>query len=432
MNFDRALYFMAAAGAKNERLTRPPHPIFDQMAHLPDPFARRPEPVPAHLPLEARETYVDDFWHALRFLMSYEGSTATFNAYRREIERLLQWSWLIQKKSVCDLKREDIEQFIRFCQSPPLSWIGIKNCARFNGVEGDRKAHPDWRPFVVSVSKVQKRAGKNANPHDYAASQSAIKSLFAILSSFYNFLIQEEALGSNPVALIRQKSKFLVSGQRREVRRLSNLQWDFVLETADLMAQEDPAKHERTMFVMQCLYAMYLRISELVADERYVPTMSDFRRDSDNNWWFEVVGKGNKERSVSVSDAMLQALKRYRAHLGLTPLPVPGERTPVVPTLGGKKPVSSTRHIRAIVQQCFDQAVQRMQEEGLADESHELQAATVHWLRHTGISEDVKKRPVDHVRDDAGHASSLTTDRYIDAERRERHASARHKPMTSE
>ncbi len=415
--------------ATNQRLTRPPAPIFDQMAYLPDPFARTQLPVPAHLPKEARTTYEGDFWLGLRYLMSYEGSTATFNAYRRELERFLQWSWLVRESSITQLRREDIEQFIRFCQSPPLSWIGTKNCARFTGVDGDRRVHPDWRPFVVTVSKVQARAGRSADPGNYSVSQSSIKSLFAILSSFYNYLIQEEAVSSNPVALIRQKSKFLVNSQRREVRRLSNLQWDFVLETAEFMASEDPERHERTLFVMQCLYAMYLRISELVADERYTPSMADFRRDSDNNWWFEVVGKGNKERSVSVSDAMLKALRRYRSHLGLTPLPVPGEQVPLVPTLGGRKPVTSTRHIRAIVQACFDASVERMKAEGLGDESAELQVATVHWLRHTGISEDVKNRPVDHVRDDAGHSSSLTTDRYIDAERRERHASARHKPM---
>jgi hypothetical protein len=53
----------------------------------------------------------------------------------------------------------------------------------------------------------------------------------------------------------------------------------------------------------------------------------------------------------------------------------------------------------------------------------------VHWLRHTGISEDVKIRPREHVRDDAGHASMATTDRYIESDRRERHASARKKPL---
>ena len=51
----------------------------------------------------------------------------------------------------------------------------------------------------------------------------------------------------------------------------------------------------------------------------------------------------------------------------------------------------------------------------------------MHWLRHTGSSDDVKIRPKDHVRDDAGHSSSAITDKYIDIELLERHRSARKK-----
>ena len=40
----------------------------------------------------------------------------------------------------------------------------------------------------------------------------------------------------------------------------------------------------------------------------------------------------------------------------------------------------------------------------------------MHWLRHTGISDDVKQRPREHVRDDAGHSSGAITDKYIDVE----------------
>jgi len=53
--------------------------------------------------------------------------------------------------------------------------------------------------------------------------------------------------------------------------------------------------------------------------------------------------------------------------------------------------------------------------------------ATVHWLRHTGISDDVKIRPREHVRDDAGHSSSAITDKYINIERKARHQSAKNK-----
>jgi hypothetical protein len=55
--------------------------------------------------------------------------------------------------------------------------------------------------------------------------------------------------------------------------------------------------------------------------------------------------------------------------------------------------------------------------------------AMVHWLRHTGISDDVKIRPREHVRDDAGHSSSAITDKYIDIELKARHKSAKRKQM---
>ncbi len=66
----------------------------------------------------------------------------------------------------------------------------------------------------------------------------------------------------------------------------------------------------------------------------------------------------------------------------------------------------------------------------LSEQPHDtLMEATVHWLRHTGISDDVNIRPQEHVRDDASHSSSATTDKYVDIELKERHKSARKKPI---
>ena len=56
-----------------------------------------------------------------------------------------------------------------------------------------------------------------------------------------------------------------------------------------------------------------------------------------------------------------------------------------------------------------------------------LRSATVHWLRHTGISDDVKQRPREHVRDDAGHSSSAISDGYVNVELKERANTARNK-----
>ena len=158
-----------------------------------------------------------------------------------------------------------------------------------------------------------------------------------------------------------------------------------------------------------------------------VTTNAAFFKDMDGNWWFKTVGKGNKERDIAVSDSMLAALKRFRSHLNLTPLPSPSESIPLIPITNGKTTITGTRHIRKIVQYCFDKTVDRLIKDGFLEEADQLCSATVHWLRHTGISDDVKFRPREHVRDDAGHGSGAITDRYIDIELRARYASARKK-----
>lgn len=374
-----------------------------------------------------------DFNAAKSFLKSYNGSQATFNAYRREVERLLHWAWLYPKKSIIDLKRDDIEAYLYFCQKPPEAWISNKKVPRFLQKAGERKPNPDWRPFVATQSKSMNRSGHALDIKNYQLSETAVKEIFAILGSFYNFLIQEELTERNPIAHIRQKSKYLRKRQSKpKVRRLSELQWAYVIETAKKLADENPDRHERTLFILSALFLMYLRISELTASDRWTPTMGDFNRDHDGNWWFTVVGKGNKEREIAVSDAMLDALKRWRTHLNLPTLPTPGDHSALIPKIKGHGAISNTSFVRKIVQFCFDEAKQRLIDDGFNDDALQLAEATVHWLRHTGISEDVKHRPREHVRDDAGHSSGAITDRYIDIERRARHRSAKNKKLDTE
>ncbi len=391
-----------------------PSPLFDTLEnHQPE------QKLNIQIPVASAH---EDYHHAVNFLYSYRGSQMTFNAYRREVERLLQWCWYVTQKSLNQLNRADVESYLEFCQTPPKSWIGTKHVDRFLLKDGLRQPNPEWRPFI-----------RAANKKNYELSKSAVEAIFSILSSFYNYLEQEDYVTVNPVSQIRQKSKFIRKQQnKRQIRRLSELQWSYVIETAEILAKENPAVHERTLFIMNALFAMYLRISELAASSRWAPEMSDFYKDMDGNWWFKTVGKGNKERDISVSDAMLNALKRYRLSRELSALPSLSEQVPLIPRQTSKGPISDTRQIRNIVQRCFDRAMERLKADGFHDEAEALVSATVHWLRHTGISEDVKIRPREHVRDDAGHSSSAITDRYIDIELRARHASARKKVIKPE
>ncbi|MEM9103935.1 MAG: site-specific integrase [Pseudomonadota bacterium] len=397
-------------------------PIFDTAEYL-----EFDAPFPPHL--TAFQSFESDYQGAYAFLYAYKDNHATFNAYRREIERLLHWSWQIRQCPIFELKRTDIEAYIKFCQKPPKRWIGLNKPPRFIDKNGKRQPNPNWRPFVATINKTETRQGKQPNKNDYTLSSKSIREIFTVLSSFYQFLMQENYTTTNPVAQVRQKSKFIRYYQgQRQIRRLSDLQWSFVIETAEKMAEAD-SKDERTLFIISALYLMYLRISELVVTARWSPQMNDFKCDQDGNWWFITVGKGNKERQIAVSQLMLAALKRWRKYLGLPALPAVDEHFPLIPKHRGQGGITSTNQIRNIVQICFNKTIQRMITEGFKEDVENLKTATVHWLRHTGISDDVKRRPREHVRDDAGHSSSQTTDRYIDIDLRERHQSAKSKPI---
>ncbi len=401
-------------------MTQTPIPLFDTIDFI---LGQRPS---SSLSTQQQTDYLV----SRAFLRAYEGSQGTFNSYRREVERLLHWTWSIAGKILAELKREDIELFIRFCQNPPKHWIGVKKVPRYVEQQGERIPNTQWRPFVATLSKSSHRQGNLPKTQDFELSQGALRETLAILGSFFNYLTQEEHTLLNPVALIRQKSKFIQKRQGPiKIRRLSQQQWQMVIQCAETMAEENPHLHERTLFMMSALYSMYLRISELSASARWIPKMNDFHRDHHNLWWFTTVGKGNKERQIAVSDTMLKALERWRQFLGLTPLPSLADQSPLLPKIRGKGPISNTTYIREIVQACFDRAIIQLRQLNLIDEADQLMEATVHWLRHTGISEDVKIRPREHVRDDAGHSSSAITDKYIDIELKERHKSARNKQI---
>jgi site-specific recombinase XerD len=401
-----------------------PSPIFDRLQSMLANDDYQPK---------LNKNFQKDYQLAKDFLLNYRGSIDTFNSYRRDIERFLQWCMLEANKTVKQIRRDEFEAFLTFCQNPPKSWIATSVGDRFIERNGEKIPNPKWRPFVVKISKTENRAGNKPNKKNYELSEKAFKALFAIVSSFYNYLIQEQYTLINPALLIRQKSKYFKRQQTTTpIRRLSELQWGYVIETAEIMANENSNQYARTLFIMNALYGMYLRISELVITPRWRPTMGDFYRDADGLWWFLTVGKGNKERRISVSNAMLNALKEYRKSLKLSPLPSPNEKTPLFTAQKTNQPLKNTRYIRVLVQACFDRTCERLVTDNQIEEAEQLANATVHWLRHTGISDDVKIRPREHVRDDAGHSSGAITDKYIDVELRERHNSAKRKRIKPE
>jgi site-specific recombinase XerD len=408
---------------QNEKII--PKPLFDTLDNINEPT---PDCVKLYLKAINLPEIEQDFELGRKFLDSYSGSNDTYNAYRREIERFLHWCWLITGKTAKNIDRNDIKHYFDFSRQPLLHWITTKNVQRFIIKDGVKINNPEWRPFVVRISKAQHKNGKTPDKSNYNLSNNSIAALIAVLSTFFTFLQQEGYTEVNPVQLVRQKKRYIQKQQTHKVtRKLSQLQWQYAINNIEKLADSNP-KFERHLFLMAIFYLLGLRISEVAASQNHTPTMSDFAPDKNSRWWFTTVGKGNKVRDIAVPDVLLDALKRYRISCNLSPLPSRGESIPLITKDRGHGNIG-IRQARNLVQQCFDHAINKLRKDGKEDAAQDLETATVHWLRHTAISADIEHRPREHIRDDAGHESSVVTDRYIDIDRIARHDSARNKKL---
>ncbi|MDR0212264.1 MAG: site-specific integrase [Pseudomonas putida] len=365
------------------------------------------------------------------FLRVYESSEQTFNSYRTHVERLLLWALIVRKKPIFILKRPDAEAYLTFCRNPPLEWIGPVTRGRFisNGDSEHAAAfplvpNPKWKPFS---QKIRKNSGPDEPNPTYAASKGTMNQVFSVCSSFYEFLAEDALVSVNPFRLVRNKQDFSGVVSEAQARALTPLQWDYVVETAEAMASADPVRHERTLFILATLFSMYLRISDLVGRANWKPCMGDFRQDAEGNWWYHVIGKGNKPGKIAVRDDYVQLyLKRYRSFLGLLPLPTDNERTTLLKTLDGR-PGLSGRQVRALLQSVFDNALTKMKAEGReAYEMNSLRSASAHWLRHTSATFDAPFRKAKDLQLDLRHSNlSTTQDTYYHSHDQERMHSIR-------
>ena len=367
-----------------------------------------------------------DFLHSQAFLKSYSRkSEATYRSYRNEVERLLLWSWTVANKSIIQLKRPELEAFFDFIHSPPIEWVGESVQDRFKSIGGEWLQNEFWRPFAAKISKEDRKkataGGLDVKPDTkgHTLSGEAIKICFSAISCFYDYLADEGYAFGNPIPAIRKQSPYLIKGAtQKNIKRLSNLQWDYVLSCAEAKANAD-TNYERMLFVVALIKTLYLRVSELSDRSNWQPIWQHLWQDSDGNHWLKVLGKGNKIRDISVPSALFPYIKRYKAFRteqnsnfnSNAPLVIKNRGT------GGM----SSRQLRRIVQEAFDMAYEKMLSESFTDEAKALREATTHWLRHTGASQDIATRPLKHMADDLGHASMGTTDQvYIQSDMKER------------
>lgn len=385
------------------------------------------------LPLD-QDALKRDLEVSLQYLQDYTDSAGTYNRFRGELQRFLNYLWLIGGRTLEQVDSEAVASYFTFLKSPPKSWIAPNIAPGFTGKDGDRRINPKWRPFTF-----QRNLGKkyNANPASLKASQVA-------LSSFFRFLMMRRILLEDPFLQVRKrdtkaKSKSLLDQSEASVRRYTDWQWSYIKDSIEKAANED-ATYERHLFVIITMKTLFLRVSELsvrnIDGEPRQPSFMDFSKKvqfGENYWTFYVFGKGDKARTITCPDAYLAYLKRWREHLGYdSPLPLPNDITPLLSSSRGGKGLG-TRQVERLCHEGILLAVDRMEDEGYIDESKALRAiaSETHYLRHTGASQAIEAgADIRHISEELGHASAAFTEQvYVNADQAKRRSAGRQRQI---
>lgn len=347
----------------------------------------------------------------------------TYNAIRGDINTLCNWAWLVQEKDIIELTLADLNAFINFCNAPPAHLIGKYSASLIDQAKSDAEyieANPNWRPFVNRDSAKR-----------YQRAEASLKAQLSNLSFVFTYFEDVEYSFRNPAAVALRR---LTAGVKKDLRPdrsdvghkgLSSLQLNYAFQAAEKLAEEEPAKHERTRFLLFLMVFCYPRVSEVSARPGYSPVMGDFEqhRMSDTNETYATFyiphSKGGKTRKVVCAPALIDALKRYRQFRGLgATFPTPDDESPLfvrhrAATRGRDVSIVDANlgvdQISDIVSTVFERAADMMLVEGYDVDSAQLRKLTPHSLRHTGISIDLNAgRNPRHVMLDAGHSSEST------------------------
>lgn len=323
----------------------------------------------------------------------------TFDSYRKEAERLLLWSTIELGKPLSALTHEDLLVYQRFLGDPQPAerWVmkAGRKWSRFD---------PEWRPFAGPLAPTSQR-------------QAII-----ILNTMFSWLVNAGYLAGNPLSLSRQRQR---KAKPRITRFLDDQLWSEVKTSIDTMPRETDREREhyfRVRWLFSLLYLCGLRISEVILN-----SMGGFfvRRDSEGEerWWLEITGKGEKTRLVPATAELMIELARYRRENGLSPLPVPGEPTPLLLPIGGKQRPLTRSAVHLVVKEVFARTAARMRERGPESErlANLVEDASAHWMRHTAGSSMADSMDLRNVRDNLGHSSISTTNSYLHTEDDQRH-----------
>lgn len=340
----------------------------------------------------------NDYESIMAWLSLWDEDTSTHRAYRKEAERFLLWAILEKGKALSSITTPDCAEYRRFLADPQPAdrWIG-RPAPRWS---------QEWRPLKGVLKP------------------SSIRQAEVILSGLCEWLVGQRYLDSNPFSGLSTQGY----GRRTNGtdRVLSPVLWEQINLYAEHQANNSALTesqrndYRRTTFILKFAYQTGLRLHEIVkARIGDLKQVSNFDGDQ---WWLDVIGKGNKYRDVPLSPVLMEGINAHLRDRKLGPVGYVLEDTPIIGKLRGenRSPLSASGLYQKLKRFFEDTATHVANTDPLAAEK--LRRASTHWLRHTHGSHAVANGvPLAIVRDNLGHSNIATTSIYVHTDRDERY-----------
>ncbi|RYY74592.1 MAG: hypothetical protein EOO52_13590 [Gammaproteobacteria bacterium] len=398
---------------------------------------------------------------AIRAWLANRGhrSPHTLRRYEREAFRLLAWAVFEQDKPVSSLDSTDFNLYEQFLQDPiscksGISWVAgdlpePKDTASKENSAAPRKPARKARITRTIFETIDGVESEIKNPH-YTPFKgpldvAAIEQVMTVIKSMFTYWVDDGYTVINP---LKTRGKKVVANKTRPQERvLSTATWeflyDFLLREPELEGLPEwravLTKHQQIqrLMIFSALFSLGVRLSELAALTMNSFIVREVARKKETVW-INVLGKGNKVRTIPVPSHFLEVLKDYRQALNALPgysrrrliprteklatWPRGDDRSPLILSMDGVTALAPAA-IYEVVKATMASALSHLHEERLEGRLYsgvredQLERATTHWMRHTAATQlGFSGVRLNHIKKILGHSSVVTTEIYVHEE----------------
>ncbi|BBQ03257.1 hypothetical protein BSFA1_83850 (plasmid) [Burkholderia sp. SFA1] len=370
------------------------------------------------------------------YLNRFRDQPKTLRAYTKELERFLLWAVVLRGKALSDLRVDDCGAYKDFLKNPDPRFVG----------ERFPRHSPRWRPFALPNSSV---AGDGNAPLSATLSPESQRYTVRVLRTAFTWWVDVRYLAGNPWKAVNDPVVIRRERAMKIERALPAGLWRKLRGELDVRSAKEGgatagAQWRAVRAAILLMGDSGLRREEAASARREELRPSSFGTPERPVWELTIVGKGQRERTVPVSAATLNALRAHWRDRAqdfdgateedkqsgplLSPVIIPWteasrrrHRSGQGAEGGEGQPAKEAGYtadgLNRLISRMVTELIETM--DGLSlDDRVRLGQSNAHAFRHTfGTHSVAEEVPVDVVQKVLGHASLQTTTLYVQAEK---------------